>query len=627
MKPTDVYIRAWLAAVAAVFATSVVNAANEVKVTSYAYDGAKLTGNIKLSNIAYQKSVAVNYADLAQKWGYSCPASYNNGPDSTNYEYWTFSCSIGSAGISQFYVQYNVSGTSYYDNNGGYGVNYQVTQPSTSSSKSSSATTTSTPTTTATTKTTTTSTTSAPTSTYTGGPIATLSSDISSWLAAASAADREFLLANIHPAGTIPGIVVAAVKTQPSGQNYFYHWIRDASLVMEVVRQWYSQSNNSTLSQLFFDHRDLTHKIQNINAQTGLGEAKFNVDGTDYTGGWCRPQNDGPAFRASVFMRFANNFLANGGSKATVIDLWNGTNSVIKPDLEYVSSNFNDANGCDLWEEQRGLHFFTMMGQRRALLEGATFANTVVGDTGAGAYYKTQAAAVESKISSSFFSTSTNLMVTTINGRQLDSAIPLGVIHGYNNDGFYSPTDDRVLASMYQFAKGFSTEYALNGLALTDSAGLPISYAIGRYYGDTYNGLGNSQGNPWFLCTLSFAEVYYRAAKQYIDSGSIAVTSLNQPFFVGARPAGVGASSVTVGTTYQRGSAQFNAIVAGLVDLADTYVRRVKKHAKSGYHLNEQYSRADGTPTGVDDLTWSYASLTTANNARQALVSAGYFSA
>ncbi|KAI9349873.1 glucoamylase glam [Zopfochytrium polystomum] len=584
-------------------------AANEVKVTSYSYDGKTLSGNIKLLNIAYQKTVYVNYADLSQNWAYSCSASYSNGPDSTNYEYWTFSCSIGSAGISQFYVEYDVAGTKYYDNNGGYGVNYQVTQPTTTTTTTASATAT-------------------VTGTYTGGPIASLSPDLTSWLATATPNVRELLLANIHPDGSIPGIVVAAVKNQPTGQNYFYHWIRDASLVMEVVRGWYASSKNATLLQLFFDHRDLTHKIQNINANTGLGEAKFNVDGTDYTGGWCRPQNDGAAFRASVFMRFANNYLANGGALSTVVDMWNGTNSVIKPDLEYIASNYNDANGCDLWEEQRGLHFFTMMAQRRALLEGATFATAVVGDTGASPYYKTQAATIESTIASSFFSSSTNLMVTTVNGRQLDSALALGVLHGYNGDGFYAPTDERLLASVYQFAKGFATEYALNAAALNDSTGLPISYAIGRYYGDTYDGLGNSQGNPWYLCTLAVAEVYYRAAKMYLDAGAVTPTALTQPFFVGARPAGVAAGvSVAAGTTYQIGSAQFKAVVAGLVDLAETYVRRVKKHAKNVYHFNEQYSRTDGSPHGVDDLTWSYAAVSSLNEARQALVTAGYFTA
>ncbi|KAJ1565223.1 glycoside hydrolase 15 protein [Cladochytrium tenue] len=398
---------------------------------------------------------------------------------------------------------------------------------------------------------------------------------------------------------------------------------------MDVVQQWYANTLNSTYQSLFFDFRDFTHKIQNIGALTGLGEAKFNVDGTDYTGGWCRPQNDGPAFRASSFMRFAKTYLANGGTLATVVDMWNGTNSVIKPDLEYIalSTNYLDTNGCDLWEEQRGLHFFTLMAQRRALIEGAAFA-LIVGDTGAAPWYTTQATAIQTEITNNFFSSSYDTMITTISGRQLDSAIGLGVLHGYNNDGYYAPNNDQLLATMYAFAKGFSTEYALNSLSLQDSNGLNISYAIGRYYGDTYNGVGNSQGNPWYLCTLAFAEVYYRAAKMYLDAGSITVTSLNQPFFAGARPAGLYAgSNIVAGTTYSASSSQFTSIVSSLVQVAETYMRRVKKHVNTGNTLNEQYSRTDGTPTGVIDLTWSYAAIITANNARQALINTGDFAA
>ncbi|KXS17801.1 glycoside hydrolase family 15 protein [Gonapodya prolifera JEL478] len=599
------------------------DAQTPVKVTGYGYIGNVLYGNITVYNYAYTKTVTVNYADLASSWSYTCAASYSSGPNSANYEFWVFSCNVGSAGVSQFYISYVTNGNTYYDNNGGYGVNYKVTQPTTTTTRASSS-----PTNTASASPTATASAAPPPPPPPGSKPIGFSQDITTWLTAAVPNAQSYLLANINAAGTLAGVVVAAPKAQPTSQNYFFHWIRDASLVMDVVRQWYDQTKSSVYQQLFFDHRDFTHKIQIINALTGLGEAKFNVDGTDFTGGWCRPQNDGPAFRASAFIRFSKSYLSNGGTLATVVDMWNGTNSVIKPDLEYISqsTNYLDTNGCDLWEEQRGLHLFTMMAQRRALLEGAAFAQSVVNDQGAGTFYKQQAQAIESKISSSFFSTSTNTLYTTLSGRQLDSAIPLAIIHGYNDDGFYPPTSDQVLVSLYKFAQGFQTEYTLNQASLIDSAsGLSMSYAIGRYYGDTYDGKGNSKGNPWYLTTLVFAELYYRAAKLYIDGGSIAVTSLNLPFFTGARPSGAGVTvSLSAGSTYAKGSAQFDAIIAGVVSLAETYVRRVKHHVSADNHINEQYNRDTGVAQGVDNLTWSYAALTTTYNARQALVNTGY---
>ena len=35
---------------------------------------------------------------------------------------------------------------------------------------------------------------------------------------------------------------------------------------------------------------------------TGLGEPKFNVDETAFTGSWGRPQRDGPALRATTLI-------------------------------------------------------------------------------------------------------------------------------------------------------------------------------------------------------------------------------------------------------------------------------------------------------------------------------------
>jgi glucoamylase len=38
----------------------------------------------------------------------------------------------------------------------------------------------------------------------------------------------------------------------------------------------------------------------------GLAEPKYNVDMTAFTGGWGRPQRDGPALRATALIDFGN---------------------------------------------------------------------------------------------------------------------------------------------------------------------------------------------------------------------------------------------------------------------------------------------------------------------------------
>ncbi|KAF8705364.1 Alpha amylase, catalytic domain, partial [Rhizoctonia solani] len=93
---------------------------SEVKLQSYTLNGNSFSGSIYIKNIAYQKVVTVIYSNAANSWvsGQSVSASYSGSISGSNYETWTFSGTIGSGGIKQFYIRYDVSGTSYYDNNG-----------------------------------------------------------------------------------------------------------------------------------------------------------------------------------------------------------------------------------------------------------------------------------------------------------------------------------------------------------------------------------------------------------------------------------------------------------------------------------------------------------------------------
>ncbi|GLD98874.1 hypothetical protein PINS_up007592 [Pythium insidiosum] len=106
-------------------------AAQEVKVSSFGFDGKTLSGAINVQNLAYQKVVNVIYSNSANKWGTTCGAVYTSGPDASNKELWSFTCPVNANGISQFFVEYKVNGQTYYDNNGGAGKNYVVPSPST----------------------------------------------------------------------------------------------------------------------------------------------------------------------------------------------------------------------------------------------------------------------------------------------------------------------------------------------------------------------------------------------------------------------------------------------------------------------------------------------------------------
>ncbi|KAJ3209087.1 glycoside hydrolase 15 protein [Dinochytrium kinnereticum] len=556
----------------------------QVQLREYSFSGGVLSGRIWVQNLAFNKAVNVIASTTTGVWGAGASATYS-APGANGYEIWAFSASIPGTGTgSQFYIKYDVNGQTFYDSNGGPGRNYPIV-----------------------------GTISPPAETG-------FASDITSWFSAALPSLKNYLFKNISPPGAITGVVVAAPRIQTTtSQNYFFHWIRDASLVMDLVNNLYIEGDN-TLESKLFDYQTLTKRLQLLPALTGLGQAKFNPDGTDFKDPWCRPQNDGPGLRASVFMRFAKAYLAKGGDRNRIIAMYNSTASgVIKADLDYTVNNSYDTNGCDLWEETRGLHFFTQMMSRRALKEGVEFAN-FLGDSASAARYAGAAAGLDEYVKR-YWNPSVNTVMTTLGARQLDAAIALTVNHGYNFDGVYSPADDKILNSLYQLALGFIPEYSLNTRTTKDNLGRPLSVAIGRYYGDTYNGINSGNlGNPWYLCTNAVAETYYRAAIEYIKAGSITVTGLNRNFFVGDRPAGVQAGNIAVGT-YAKGSPEFNAIIGGLQSLADTYVRRARFHGDVDYRFGEQYLRTDGTANGqgVRDLTWSYSSFLTAFEAREQL--------
>lgn len=140
-----------------------------------------------------------------------------------------------------------------------------------------------------------------------------------------------------------------------------------------------------------------------------------------------------------------------------------------------------------------------------------------------------------------------------------------------------------------------------------------VSNSSRRYPEDTYNGTGTSgYGNPWYLCTLSMAELFYRAISEYRAVGRIEVTNTSAPFFDYFAPS----ASVAAGQSYTTKSKTFKAVISSLEGWGDAFVRRVKFHTPADGHLTEEYDRTTGIPQGAADLTWSYASLLTASFAR-----------
>lgn len=420
----------------------------------------------------------------------------------------------------------------------------------------------------------------------------------------------QYLLANVSPSDASPGAIIASPsKADP---NYYYHWIRDAALTSDVLVTLYQNGDKSRdYDQLLQNYVDFSRHLQTVpNPSGGLGEPKFNVDGTAFTGPWGRPQNDGPALRAAAMVRLARIWISQGRGDLVKQKLYDAplpTTTLIKADLEYVAHHWRESS-FDLWEEERGDHFYTRMAQRRAMVEGAALARQL-NDGGAASFYDEQARALENEIRK-HWNAQRGLLEPTLNWTGgvdyktsgIDSAVILGVLHGHVDD-FYSYTGDQVLATVHQQEVAFRNTFPIN------QRGLP-AVAIGRYPEDRYSGFDtSSQGNPWLLTTMAFGELYHRAAHEFDASGVIVITPVDHDFFAALLGNDMPA---TTPFTITKGQPLFARILSALHAGGDAYMNRGHYHGQPDGHWAEQMNRNSGYMQSAADLTWNYASYLTA---------------
>jgi glucoamylase len=460
----------------------------------------------------------------------------------------------------------------------------------------------------------------------------------------------ERLLPSISPKGTARGVIIASPSRgdRPGEPDYYFHWTRDAALVMTSLSresQMSAQDFESKITdyaQLSRWHQIIPNLCDNMN-NGRFGEPKFEVDGRPFKGGWGRPQNDGPALRSVVMAAWAQK-LIDAGQTDYVKQVFyrDGLNAdpsfpylmptLIKSDLEYVAHNWHRQN-FDLWEEADGDHLYTRLVQRRAMLEGAALAERL-NDKGAGDWYRAQAQNIEAEMDQ-FWNADGNYLWasrglrfyrTSVRKSHIDAAVVLAALHARptdpnSNDTFMTATDSKILATAAKIERTFEEVYVLNKRDFSNDLGT----AIGRYPEDTYDGVNtNGTGNPWFLLTSAFAELHYRAAVGFIKAGEIKLDEHNHTFLFRAldRSSEQRFDFQKIGTL-RAGSLEFKLMISALVKRGDAFLNRVLRHAdQETGALSEQFNRDTGLSQGARDLTWSHAAFLTAMQARSEVKSA-----
>lgn len=384
-----------------------------------------------------------------------------------------------------------------------------------------------------------------------------------------------YFLLNININNT--GAIAAAPDMHTPGGSYFYHWARDGALTMNTLQTY---TNNTFSKQYSNNYANWINLIQHKSDPNNIDiriEPKYEIpDGTAYTGGWCRPQNDGPGLQAIA--------LINGPIALTNSEkIW----PIVKYNLDYILNGYDDST-CDLWEEITSTDFFwNRVTMAKALSLGAKYAEKL--------FYKTDAnnwLDLSNKIKSEIYSTHWNgYYYYESSNRPIDGAVIVGLNDGYDEiDNFLNPLSYEVASTVYYYNILFSQEYQINNY---DQKIGGILY--GRYPGDIYAG-----GNPWILTTASLSSLFYRISNltknKSIPDNIIAIWSK--------------AFNVDKEIINKNISLFFK-------QQGDIVLNRIKYYIKDyDYHMYEQIDKNTGKQISAYDLTWSYAEVLNALNLR-----------
>ena len=396
------------------------------------------------------------------------------------------------------------------------------------------------------------------------------------------------LLSNLSDSSVRPGAVIASPSR--SEPDYFFHWVRDAALVMENYTAEYSGKIASERLQSWLEFE--TH-LQDNSQSASLGEPKFHVDGSVFTGPWGRPQNDGPALRALTMMSWAQHLLS-GGNRQFVLEK---LAPPIARDLHYTMATWRDSS-FDLWEEVRGQHFFTRMAQARALQRGSQFFLAL-------GYWETaselqQAAAAAEASLQEFWSEKEALLRPTLYPSEgpykpshLDLAILLASLYLTRSEEAFGITDARILASVQKWKDSFSF-YEINR-----TSSVPLA---GRYPEDVYDGVGFNGGHPWFIANTALAQANCRLLQFSRVSGRFRVSAHARLFFQDLLH-----GPYWLKGEYHYGEPVFRKMTDELERRARQYFAEVLYHAGRDGQMDEQFSRFNGYMRGARDLSWSHA--------------------
>jgi glucoamylase len=386
--------------------------------------------------------------------------------------------------------------------------------------------------------------------------------------------------------------VLGAYDPEP---DYFFHWFRDSAVVIDALRilfqdeamdgEFFShfadfvrfslslqELDGSTTSgspwrdSIASDYRQYVREEADLAAVHGealLGETRVNPDGTLDISKWPRPQYDGPAMRAIVLLHWQNALRFENELGAAV-------DALLRADLRFTLRHWREAS-FDIWEEEKGLHYYTLRASARALEAGADWFERRGERADATACRSDTKAILE--ILDGFWREDLQFYKSRIlesqapTAKELDISVIFAAIHAGGDSATHSVRDPRMHATLARLEALFDTEYAINR-----NRGAARGTAMGRYAGDVYY-----SGGAYYFSTLAAAEFCFRAAAQ-------------------------------------------SPAMKQLTERGDAFLETIRAYTPASGELSEQFDQHTGVQRSAQQLAWSYAAFITCTRARRQVI-------
>ena len=419
--------------------------------------------------------------------------------------------------------------------------------------------------------------------------------------------------------------VLAAYDPDP---DYFFHWFRDSAVVIDALRLLRADGavTEATALDYFRDFVAFSLSLPDLDGRAlvavpawragvradfqkfvrtdadlrgvhgGLvsAEARVNPDGSLDISNWARPQHDGPPLRLLAVLRWAREFTFDAPLAVEVEKL-------LRADIAFTRGRWHIAS-FDIWEEEKGHHYYTLRVAAEALEEGARWLESGArgsqygarhsGDAGRGGHddrsgdheearlCRADAQAILQRLDGYWqadagYYRSRVLEDGASSKKELDIAVIFAAIHGAGDQAEHSVHDPRMQSTLSRLEALFDAEYAINH---NRPAGRGT--AMGRYKGDVYY-----SGGAYYFSTLAAAEFCFRAA-----AGNLA------------------------------GSDEARAFIAR----GEGFLEMVRSYTPPSGDLSEQFDQKTGAQTSAKHLAWSYAAfISTVITRRDAYRNAG----